>query len=202
MENKVLALYSKSPRRLELLKNVGLFDVVVAPSNFKELKRPGEQVRDYVLRNASGKLAESHFEASDCVEKLAELAADTVVYYQGDVLEKPKNLEHAKEMLRSMSGSTHEVLTGVALKFQELSSSRENAVKDRFIVETKVKLGRIDEASLSRYLDSMDWQDKAGGYGIQGFIGSFVVSISGSYQNVVGLPVAQVLESMRKNDFI
>ena len=180
-----LILASRSPRRYELLKQIGLhFDVV--HSGIEEDFVRDESPREHVIRLSEEK-------ARDVGQKYPNawlLGADTVVYIDGIILGKPKTHEEAVDMLRRLSGQEHSVLTG----FSVLNASKGKG--ERGAVETAVKVKSLSPVEMEWYVQTGEPFDKAGTYAIQG-IGSFMIeSIRGSYTNVVGLPVCEVTEML------
>jgi len=180
-----LILASKSPRRYELLKQVGLdFDVI--PSSIEEDFIPEESPRDHVIRLADAKALEVGSRHPDSWV----IAADTIVCLDSSILGKPKNREEALEMLRRLSGQRHQVLTGFSVR--QLGKG----VGDQEAVETAVKVKVLTPTEMEWYVQTGEPFDKAGGYAIQG-IGSFMIeSIRGSYTNVVGLPLCELMEML------
>lgn len=114
------------------------------------------------------------------------IAADTIVYFNGEILGKPKNKEEARKTLQKLSGQTHSVYTGMAI----IKANANEKVID--YCETKVKFRRLDDEVIEKYISSSEYADKAGSYGIQGKGALFVESINGSYSNVVGLPIVKL----------
>lgn len=182
-----LILASKSPRRFELLKQVG-FDFDVIPSRIEEdivFEEPPEQ---HVLRLAEAKALEVGSEYPD----RWVIAADTIVYIDGSILGKPKSREEALEMLRRLSGQEHWVLTGFSV--HHLAKGK----GDQEAVQTAVKVKDLSPIEMEWYIQTGEPFDKAGGYAIQG-IGSFMIeSIRGSYTNVVGLPVCELMQMLSR----
>lgn len=173
-----LFLASTSPRRRELLAQIGLsFHVLKA--DIDESPRPGEAAADYVRRLACEKAAVGLAQAGEGVV----IAADTSVVLDGAVLGKPASLEEALAMWARLSGREHSVLTGVAVASRERVEAR--------VVATRVRFRALREPELRAYWASGEPCDKAGGYGIQGLGAVFVTGIDGSYSNVVGLPLAE-----------
>jgi septum formation protein len=180
-----LILASKSPRRYELLKQVGL-DFEVVPSSVIEDFVETESPQDHVVRLAEAKAGQV---ATDYPNRWV-VAADTVVYIGESVLGKPRNGEEAREMLHRLSGQEHRVLTGFFVCHLEAGKSGKQAV------ETAVRMKRLTTAEIEWYVKTGEPFDKAGGYAIQG-IGSFMIeSIRGSYTNVVGLPVYELIQML------
>lgn len=182
-----LILASKSPRRYELLKQMGL-DFEVIPSGAAEDFLNTESPREHVLRLADAK-------AKDVAKKYPDrwvIAADTIVYIDGSILGKPKSREVAVDMLRRLSGQEHRVLTGFSVCHLE---KRNN---DEEVVETAVKMKSLTSAEIEWYVHTGEPLDKAGGYAIQG-MGSFMIeSIQGSYTNVVGLPLCELIQMLNR----
>ncbi len=173
-----LILGSGSPRRLELLAQIGVVPDDVRPADIDETPHKNELPRPYAARLAVEKAQAVNAGADDLV-----LAADTVVAVGRRILGKPQNAGQAAEFLMLLSGRRHKVITGIALRYGEKMWSRQ--------VETSVKFKRLSDAELSAYLRSDEWQGKAGGYAIQGIAGAFIPAINGSYSNVVGLPLCE-----------
>jgi len=174
-------LASTSPRRREILQTLGVdFDVIMVETD--ETPFDDESPEELVLRLATAKA-----DAATDVETV--LAADTVVVLGERVLGKPRDAEDAIEMLLALSGRTHKVLTGVALK----TSDGTRAV----LSATNVQFREIDQDEAAAYWQSGEPCDKAGAYGIQGLGGMFVAAIDGSYSSVMGLPVFETVELLK-----
>lgn len=175
-----LVLASASPRRVELLAQIGLTPDRVAPAEVDEAPLPGETPRDLALRLARAK--RDAVAASDAFT----LAADTVVSVGRRVLGKPADAAEARRFLELLSGRSHRVATAVA------AAAPGGATAER-VVETRVRMKRLGEAEIAAYLAGEEWRGKAGGYAIQGRAGAFVISIVGSYGAVVGLPLYETV---------
>jgi septum formation protein len=179
---RTLVLASGSPRRAQLLGHLGVaFEV--RPADLDESVLPGEEARAYVERLARAKAA--------AVAGGGELviAADTTVEVDGTILGKPVDRADATRMLRLLSGRTHRVHTGVA-------------VADRsIVVTTEVRFVDLTEGEIAWYVGSGEPLDKAGAYAIQGAGGAFVAGIDGSASNVVGLPLAELVDLLRAAGF-
>lgn len=183
-----LILASASPRRRQLLEQLGLtFEVV--PASDETPPRSGEQAEAYVRRAAEDKAAEVFRRLA--AQRVCVLAADTVVVRDGVIFGKPKDDSDALAMLTSLAGRWHEVWTGVRVLGPELSQSLEITVK------TRVLLRQADLMTLQRYVRSGEGRDKAGSYAIQGLGAGLVQAIDGSYGNVVGLPTVETLQLLR-----
>lgn len=184
-----LVLASASPRRADLLRAAG-FTFEVRPADVDESRAPEEAPDTYVLRVATAKADAVGRSGSDIV-----VAADTTVALgtEGDlsriVLGKPVDAADAARMLRHLSGAVHEVLTGVVVAAGDRTI--------RFVESTQVWFTPLSDADIAWYVSSGEPMDKAGGYAIQGLASRFIPRISGSYSNVVGLPVARLNAALR-----
>ena len=179
-----LYLASGSPRRHELMDQVGMLHTVVASTYEEENDASSMSVADMVEAQALGK--------ARCALGVPEdgiiIGADTIVVRDGEILGKPQTEEEAADMLRSLSGRQHSVLTGVAIKRGD---------KERvFHVTTRVIFRKLRPAEIEGYIASGEPMDKAGAYGIQGIGALWVEGIEGSYTNVVGLPVEKLYEEL------
>ena len=178
----VLVLASRSPRRSELLRSVGL-DPVVRPADIDETPLVDEAPADYVRRLSAAK-AEAVAGPGEVV-----VAADTTIDLDGAILEKPVDRADATRMLRSLSGREHRCHTGVTVRRGDHARTA--------VVTTTVRFVEITDEAREWYLDTGDADDKAGAYGIQGAAGAFVERVEGSVTNVVGLPLAETLDLVR-----
>lgn len=180
-----LILASASPRRRELLAQIGLtFDVL--PAHINETRQSGEDPPAYVQRLALEKARMIH----SCHPAACVLGADTTVEIDGHALEKPADRADAERMLRALSGRTHHVHTGLA--FLSPRGKREH------LETTSVTFSAIDDAGLAHYIASAEPYDKAGAYGIQGYAARWIPRIEGDYFNVVGLPIAATVRLLRE----
>jgi septum formation protein len=179
----ILVLASASPRRRELLAQLGV-PFEVRPADVDETPVPGEAAADLVRRLAVSKAQAALVAALE--DDLVVLAADTVVVLDGEVLGKPVDAADAARMLRALSGSRHEVLTGVAVA----GSHGTSASLDVQVVTTSVHMGEWTDEQIAAYVASGEPMDKAGSYAIQEVGDRFVRSIDGPFDNVVGLPMA------------
>jgi septum formation protein len=181
-----IILASRSPRRQQLLRDLGLqFDIVI--KEFEEIYPDGlsgEEVARYVAHEKA-----SYFK-NEISDNEIVIAADTIVWCNNKVLGKPLDYKDAISILKEISGNTHEVITGVSL----LSSSKELT----FSETTKVTFETLSEEEICYYIDKYEPYDKAGAYGIQEWIGIIACSrIEGSYFNVVGLPVQRLYKELQ-----
>lgn len=173
-----IILASASPRRVELLKNIGLTPERIIPANIDESATKGEKPSDYVQRIAVAKakkireIEQNHF----------IIAADTIACVGTRILGKPTDAEDAKRIMSLLSGRKHRVYTCVVVIAPDGKMRKRNVL-------TFVKFKRITDAELDEYIATNYWQGKAGAYGLQEDVGGFVISISGSFSSVVGLPL-------------
>lgn len=173
-----LILGSGSPRRAELLGQLGLVADDVRPPDVDETPEKGELPLAYCRRIAASKAAAMQVAPDEVV-----LCADTTVALGRRILGKPEDAAQAATFLRALSGRRHRVITSVVVRNAHQSWARD--------VVTQVKFKRLSDLELNAYLASEDWRGKAGGYAIQGPAGAFVTWLQGSYTGVVGLPVAE-----------
>jgi septum formation protein len=181
-----LILASASPRRRELLELLGLV-LRIEPVDVDETPAPGEKARAYAQRLAAEKGEAALTRLGQ--ETLPVLTADTVVVVGDDILGKPANQDEAAAMLRRLAGRRHEVMTAYRARFGGRMVER--------VVSTGVSFRSLDPAELRAYLDCGEWQGKAGAYAIQGIAGAFAIEVHGSFSNVVGLPLAEVIADLR-----
>ena len=180
-----IILASASPRRAELLAQIGVpFQVVAA--DIDETPREGEAAIDYVQRMAKEKVAAVAALFSDRIV----LAADTSVIVDGEIWGKPLSRQHAKVMLAGLSDRNHQVMTAVAVHHRDCLEFQ--------LSVTDVAFAALTTAEIGTYVDSGDADDKAGAYGIQGAAGCFVKHLSGSYSGVMGLPLYETAVLLRK----
>ncbi|MGE8690054.1 MAG: Maf family protein [Achromobacter sp.] len=188
-----LYLASASPRRRELLTQIGLSHEVLlvpAPPGEDEPQHPGESAADYVLRTARDKaLRGRDWMHERGLPRLPLLAADTTVILAGQVLGKPADRDDAMRILRALSGAAHEVRTAVAVW------TGDRLLEDVSI--TEVRMRELADDEIGRYCDSGEPFGKAGAYGIQGLAGTFISRIAGSYTGVMGLPVFETANLLR-----
>jgi septum formation protein len=171
-------LGSGSPRRKELLAQIGVVPDAIRAPDIDETPDKGELPRPYCARMAREKAEAVPAAADELV-----LCADTTVALGRRILGKPADRAEAEGFLRALSGRRHKVVTAVALRHGERLWQRD--------VQSIVKMKSLSEPEIRAYLDSGDWQGKAGGYGIQGPAGALIPWISGSFTGIVGLPLAE-----------
>jgi septum formation protein len=179
-----IILASSSPRRSEILRNAGV-EFEARPTAIDETLREGESAGGYVRRLALAKArtaAESEIGAGNFVV----IGADTVVVNREELLLKPASAEDARRMLRQLSGSVHEVHTGVAVI--RMPQKTEHVVEEI----TRVHFAKLSDAEIEAYISTGEPFDKAGAYGIQSLGGRYVTRVEGCYFNVMGMPLARV----------
>ncbi len=182
-----IVLASASPRRQSYLYELGLSFEIYSP-RIDESIVPGENPYTYVSRVAQLKVdaAMKRYPAAWII------AADTVVTIEGLILAKPENAEKAVQSLMRLSGNVHEVVTSFCL-----GSQKERILHQEKVV-TKVQFFPFSEEIARAYVHSGEWRDKAGGYGIQGLAACLVTAVHGSYTNIVGLPLSELIAVMQK----
>jgi septum formation protein len=183
-----LVLASASPRRLMLLGQVGIEPDALRPSSIDETPRKNEMPRSLATRLARAK-AEDARDVIANDKDIADayvLAADTIVAVGRRILAKPRFIEEAMAALQLLSGRSHRVLTAICM----LTPDDKVRMK---VVDTRVRFKRLSKEEIEAYIASREWRGKAGGYAIQGLAGCFVQKITGSYSNVVGLPLTEVV---------
>jgi septum formation protein len=194
--DKRIYLASQSPRRRELLKQIGVaFDVlalraVAGRMDVVEVPRAGESAPDFAQRMAAEKAA-CGWRAVDArhLLRFPVLGADTVVELDGAILGKPADRAAAEAMLRRLSGREHQVHTAVAVQHEAKLEVR--------LSSSHVRFAALDAAAIARYLESGEYLGKAGAYGIQGRAGAFVEHMDGSYSGIMGLPLYDTVVLLR-----
>lgn len=181
-----LILASSSSRRHSLLNKLGI-DYSVAVPSIDETPILGELPEEYVLRIAQSKARAVSI--SETPNSLI-LAADTAISYLGTIIGKPENNEDAKRILQMLTGKEHEVLTGLCCKTQKADFKR--------VIGSKVKLKMLSDEEINTYCATQEPYDKAGAYAIQGDAARFIEYVSGSYSNVVGLPLLELVELLNQ----
>lgn len=186
----MIYLASASPRRRELLRQLGLeFEAI--PSNLLEVREPGETAEEYVSRVARDK---ARFVARLVRERglppRPVLGADTEVVLDGEILGKPRDREHGLQMLRRLAGRAHEVLTGIAVVHQDAVHSA--------LSRSRVIFAPMSEAEMVRYWETGEPAGKAGAYAIQGRAAAFIARIEGSYSGIVGLPLYELAQLLKR----
>lgn len=185
-----LILASASPRRKALLYASGLRSFDVLESGIDEMRQAGEAGQDYALRVACDKA----LTVSSRLRDALVLAADTIVICENEILVKPRDEDEARRMLMSLSGRTHTVVTAYAL-------ASAGAILEAQPIISHVTFHRLSEQQVREYVATGEPMDKAGAYGIQGKGGDFVAQVVGSRENVMGLPVSEVMAALARFGF-
>ena len=183
-------LASRSPRRRQLLKQIGV-NFEMRPVSIDETLEKGEAPADYVCRMARAKAELGWLKLIQRRLPLRPLlAADTVVVFRGKIIGKPDSLAHGRKMLSTLSGQTHKVLTAVAVvakdKIQESLST------------TTIRFRDISQSEITSYLNGTESHDRAGSYAMQGRAAIFIIKISGSYSGALGLPIFETAQLLEK----
>jgi len=184
-DNLKIILGSKSPRRRELLTQMG-YKFSTEPIEIDEAVASYENVRDYVRQIAARKgriISQKH--PDDLV-----ICADTIVALGETIFEKPKDQEDARRMIKALAGRSHDVFTAVFLKLEEQEKT--------FIVRTRVEIDSMTDDEIEAYVSTDEPYDKAGAYAIQGQFGKYIKGIRGDYYNVMGLPICRLHREIEK----
>ena len=197
-----IILASQSPRRKELLEQIGLeFEICPAQGEERITKSIPEEVVMELSKQKAEEVAamvssfgEEHKDITTPSDILV-IGADTVVAYDGKILGKPVDEADAKRMLTMLSGNTHSVFTGVTLVLIDKSGRAGELV---FYEKTDVKMHAMSETEIDRYIATGEPMDKAGSYGIQGKCAIYIEKIDGDYNNVVGLPITRIYQELKK----
>lgn len=189
MMKQIIILASASPRRKDLLEQIGL-EFKVISSQTDEVVLPDETPEEHVIRLSIDKASEVA-DRND-VEGRWFIGSDTIVLCNQQILGKPADEQHASEMLRMLSGQEHRVLSGYAILDRQTGEQRAEAVS------TKVRFRELTDDEIARYIASGEPADKAGAYAIQGLGVCFVAGIEGSYTNVVGLPLCRLTLALKE----
>lgn len=200
-------LGSGSPRRKELIQKIGVsFEVIT--SDAEEIitkEEPSEIVKELSQIKAQAVLdmllkdAEAAFLSND---RLVIVGADTIVAYNGDVLGKPIDEEDGRSMIGMLSDRTHQVYTGVSIIIVDKDKYLEGKKVVQFAEKTDVTFYPLDKYDIEEYIESGDYKDKAGAYGIQGDFAKHIKGIDGDYYNVVGLPVGHLYQVLKDERLI
>lgn len=197
-----IILASQSPRRKELLEQIGL-EFEICPAKGEEIitkSIPEEVVMELSRQKAeevAAMVSSYTIEHKDITtpSDILVIGADTVVAYDGKILGKPVDEADAKSMLSMLSGNTHSVFTGVTLVLIDKSGRAGEIV---FYEKTDVKMHKMSEQEIDRYISTGEPMDKAGSYGIQGKCAIYIEKIDGDYNNVVGLPITRIYQELKK----
>lgn len=191
MEKSKIILASGSPRRKELLLQIGIVPEIIV--SHVEEKVTSDVPAEVVMSLAEQKAVDV---AKEMPEGTVILGSDTVVAADGKILGKPKSHEEAYEMIRRLAGRSHQVYTGVCLVKKGPEGEADTVVS--FYDETDVNVSPMTEKEIREYADSEEPMDKAGSYAVQGFFARYIDGLKGSYANVMGLPVHLVYQELKK----
>lgn len=191
MEKSKIILASGSPRRKELLLQIGIVPEIIV--SHVEEKITSDVPAEVVMSLAEQKAVDV---AKEMPEGIVILGSDTVVAADGKILGKPKSHEEAYEMIRRLAGRSHQVYTGVCLVKKGPEGEADTVVS--FYDETDVNVSPMTEKEIREYADSEEPMDKAGSYAVQGFFARYIDGLKGSYANVMGLPVHLVYQELKK----
>ncbi|MBT9791215.1 septum formation protein Maf [Clostridium sp. MCC344] len=191
MEKSKIILASGSPRRKELLLQIGIVPEIIV--SHVEEKITSDVPAEVVMSLAEQKAVDV---AKEMSEGTVILGSDTVVAADGKILGKPKSHEEAYEMIRRLAGRSHQVYTGVCLVKKGPEGEADTVVS--FYDETDVNVSPMTEKEIREYADSEEPMDKAGSYAVQGFFARYIDGLKGSYANVMGLPVHLVYQELKK----
>jgi septum formation protein len=200
IKDQRIYLASRSPRRRDLLKQIGVpFDLLLLREDLRrgadvdETPLPEESPGVYVLRMADVKVNMAVRQiAMRALPQKPVLAADTTVVFDGEVVGKPEDADHAARILRALSGREHQVLTAVAVGLRDHVETQ--------ISVSSVWFRELSDSDIRRYVATGEPLDKAGAYAVQGRAGAFVTRINGSYSGIMGLPLAETAELLQKFD--
>lgn len=186
---QMVILASRSPRRVALLKQLGI-DCIVLPADIDESRQPDEKPVDYVKRLAKQKAKATAENRKDAYQSMMVLAADTTVALGDEIFGKPDNDADAVNMLKALSSSVHQVHTAVAVCY-----GNKTQVK---LSSTKVEMSRLTNDMIAQYISYGEHRDKAGSYGIQGRAAAWIKHIEGSYSGVMGLPLFETMQLINR----
>lgn len=184
-----LFLASRSPRRRQLLEQLGL-DFACVEVEVVERQQPGERAEDYVRRVAREKAIAGRERCG--LEAALVIGGDTEVVLDGEVLGKPEDAADARRMLRALSGRSHRVLSAVCV-------AGPRGLREA-LSESAVWFAPLDEDRIERYLATGEWRDRAGAYAIQGYAASFIARLEGSFSGVMGLPLFETARLLEQAD--
>ncbi len=191
-----LVLASASPRRIELLAQIGIEPAFLQPADIDETPQRSEHPRSLAKRLSKQKAERAKDKLKNDADYKSAfiLAADTVVGVGRQILPKAESEDVALDCLRLLSGRAHKVFTGVCLVTPKGSLRQ-------VLVESRVRFDRLSRRQMDAYISSGEWRGKAGGYAIQGLAGSFIVKMVGSYSNIVGLPLHETQALLEGENF-
>lgn len=190
-----IILASGSPRRREILSSAGFeFEVITSEADENiNLCVPEEMVKELSKRKAMA-VADKVTAAGEDKNNIMVIGADTLVFMGGKPMGKPKDEAEEIRFLKMMSGTSHDVITGVTVVYDEDGKLKSHS----FAAKTKVNVSILDDEEIKWYLECGEWTDKAGGYAIQGNFAKFISGIEGEYNNVVGFPLAAFYKEVKE----
>lgn len=190
--DRKIYLASKSPRRRELLRQIGIdFELLLNDKEVDEQVLPGETANDYVARVTHDKLSSAyHTMLTRQLRPRPVLAADTTVVIDGEILGKPADMDEAISMITRLSGRTHQVLTSIAVISKEQTF--------QVTQSSDVAFRTLSEYEIRAYCNTQEPYDKAGAYGIQGLAAVFIQDIAGSHSGIMGLPLFETAQLLEK----
>lgn len=193
MKDIKIILASASPRRKELLSQIGLdFEIMVSDKETEiDSKDPREACEKQACQKAADIVKQAALKYKD--NDFIVIAADTIVALEGKILGKPKSREDAKQMIEDISGRKHRVYTAVCV-YNSIKKSYES-----FVDDTLVEVAKLSDGEIEDYLDKKEPYDKAGAYTIQGYFSRYIVGIEGDYYNVMGLPIGRLYREYLRN---
>ena len=193
MKDIKIILASASPRRKELLSQIGLdFEIMVSDKETEiDSKDPREACEKQACQKAVDIVEQATLKYKE--NDFIVIAADTIVAFEGKILGKPKSREDAKQMIEAISGRKHRVYTAVCV-YNSIKKSYES-----FVDDTPVEVAKLSEGEIEDYLDKKEPYDKAGSYAIQGYFSRYIVGIEGDYYNVMGLPIGRLYREHLRN---
>lgn len=186
---QMVILASRSPRRVALLKQLGI-DCIVLPADIDESRQPAELPVEYVKRLAKQKAKATAENRKDEYQSMMVLAADTTVALGDEIYGKPESDAHAVKMLKALSSSVHQVHTAVAISYGSKTQVK--------LSSTQVEMCRLTNDMIAQYISYGEHRDKAGSYGIQGRAAAWIKHIEGSYSGVMGLPLYETMQLINR----
>ncbi|MBE5928536.1 MAG: septum formation protein Maf [Lachnospiraceae bacterium] len=202
MKDSIIVLASGSPRRREILSNIGLTFTVITSDADEVITK--DDPYDIVCELAYAKCMEvteriiHNTELSDTAKRtIYVIGADTMVFHNDKHMGKPKDRKDAIRMIKDISGDTHQVLTGVCIsKLEYINDTYECTAHSSFAETTDVDVSDMTEDEIIKYIETLEYTDKAGGYAIQGYFSRYIKGIHGDYFNVVGLPACRLYHEL------
>lgn len=189
-------LASASPRRKELLKQIGVnFEVIISDVDENVTYVKPYRIVEELAKRKAGAVLDS---LEDTEKEVLVIGADTIVVCDGEVLGKPKNTKEAISMLKLLQGRAHDVYTGVSVVYRQANDKGGEITQKTFYESTKVHFYPMTDAEIKAYVATGEPMDKAGAYGIQGLCAKYISGINGDYNNVVGLPIGRLYQEVKE----